>query len=400
MPHSVLKLIKHRRFRKQQGTVIERSGSFWLRFYRDGENGARVKVTEKLCDKGPEYPTADCRAVTLLRELRLSQINSERHKTLAAPAPMPEEPPLTIGAFWVGTYLPWVEANRRFSTARGYKYVWSLYLKHELSEKPLTTYRTVDASELLDRLAKKLNENTLASVRSLMSGIFKRACSKGIINVNPMRDAEVSVKVRKAKPRVKYTLEEIAAILNALTEPDAKLFFAFCAVLAMRPEEAAAVRWENIDLKAGVLKVREAAPYGELGELKTEQSKRDLHFGGDVRTFIKAWHTKAHKPKTGFVFTPNGTDPINHNNFAKYRIKPHAEKVCKRWNGCYSGRHGAATRLYNQDGDVRAAYQALGNSLEVVIKTYVEADTSVGKAGLLKMQEALSKELKNGKEQR
>jgi integrase len=92
----------------------------------------------------------------------------------------------------------------------------------------------------------------------------------------------------------------------------------------------------------------------------------------------------------------NGVDPINHNNFAKYRIKSKAGKVCLRWNGCYSGRHGVATRLYNQDGDVRAAYQVLGNSLQVVIQTYVEADTATGKVGSLKMQESLSKHLNKG----
>jgi len=390
-------LTNNRRFRKQQGTIVERSGAFWLRFYRDGEDGERVKVTEKLCDKTKEFHSVECHAVTVLRDIRMAQINAEHHKQLSAPTPLPKEPPLTIGAFWLGTYLPWVEANKRFSTTRGYKYVWSLYLKDELETKALSEYRTVDASEFLDRLAKKLNENTLASVRSLMSGIFKRACSKGIINVNPMRDAEVSVKVRRAKPRVKYTLEEIAAILNALDQPDAKLFFAFCAVLAMRPEEAAAVKWENIDLKAGVLKVREAAPYGVLGELKTEQSQRDLHFGEDVRGFIEAWHKVMGKPKTGLLFEDANHQPINHNNFAKYRIKPFAEKVCARWSGCYSGRHGAATRLYNQDGDVRAAYQQLGNSLEVVIKTYVEPDTEVGKVSSLKMQAALSKQLNGNK---
>ncbi len=192
---------------------------------------------------------------------------------------------------------------------------------------------------------------------------------------------------------MKYTLEEIVAILNALTQPEAKLFFAFCAVVAMRPEEAAAMKWENIDLKVGMLKVREAAPYGVFGELKTEQSQRDLHFGEDVRGFIEAWHKVMGQPKTGLLFTPNGKDPINHNNFAKYRIKPSALKVCSRWNGCYSGRHGAATRLYNQDGDVRAAYQVLGNSLEVVIKTYIEPDAAAGKVGLDKMQAALSKQL-------
>jgi hypothetical protein len=55
-----------------------------------------------------------------------------------------------------------------------------------------------------------------------------------------------------------------------------------------------------------------------------------------------------------------------------------------------------ATRLYNQDGDVRAAYQVLGNSLQVVIQTYVEADTATGKVGSLKMQESLSKHLNKG----
>ncbi len=193
MAINVTELLKanRRRFRKQQGTIVERSNAFWVRFYRDGEDRARVKVTEHLCDKTKEFPSADCNAVTVLRDVHMARINAERHKTISAPAPLPKEPPLTIGAFWLTTYLPWVEANKRFSTTRGYKYVWSLYLREELETKALSEYRTVDASELLDRLAKKLNENTLASVRSLMSGIFKRACSKGIINVNPMRDAEV-----------------------------------------------------------------------------------------------------------------------------------------------------------------------------------------------------------------
>jgi integrase len=227
-----------------------------------------------------------------------------------------------------------------------------------------------------------------------MSGIFSHATSLGLLDRNPIRDVKVLARVRPPKPRVKYTPEETAAVLNALTEPDAKLFFALCGVLAMRPEETAAVRWENIDLKAGVLKVREAAPYGKLGELKTEQSQRDLHFGEDVRGFIEAWHNVMGKPTTGFLFTFNGADPVNSNSFSRDRITAQAKKACARWCGLYSGRHGAATTLYHQDGDVRAAYQNLGNSLEVVIATYIEPDTATGRVSSLKMQDALGKELK------
>jgi hypothetical protein len=172
MSKSVLELLKanRRRFRKQQGSIVERSNAFWVRFYRDGEDGTRVKVTEKLCDKTKDFPSADCHAVTVLRDSRMAQINADRHKEISSPAPLPQAAPKTIGAFWLETYLPWVGANKRFSTIRGYKYVWSLYLKAELETKPLSTYSTLDASELLDRLvtSKKLNENTIASVRSLL----------------------------------------------------------------------------------------------------------------------------------------------------------------------------------------------------------------------------------------
>jgi len=382
-----------RRFRKQQGTIVERSNAFWVRFYRDGGDGTRIKVTEKLCDKTKEFPSADCHAVTVLRDVRMAQVNAEHHKELSAPTPLPQAPPLTMGAFWVTTYQPWVLANRRWSTHRGYKIIWEQYLQDELETKALSEYRTVDGSRLLTGLASRLNRNSLAHVRSLMSGIFSHATSLGLIDRNPIRDVKVLARVRPPKPRVKYTPEETVDVLNALTEPEAKLFFAFCAVLAMRPEETAATRWENIDIKAGVLKVREAAPYGKLGELKTEQSIRDLHFGEDVRGFIEAWHNAMGKPTTGFLFTYNGVDPVNSNNFSRDRIAAQAKKACARWCGLYSGRHGAAKTLYNQDGDLRAAYQSLGNSLEVVMATYVEPDTATGKVSSLKMQAALSKGL-------
>jgi len=82
---------------------------------------------------------------------------------------------------------------------------------------------------------------------------------------------------------------------------------------------------------------------------------------------------------------------VNHNSFSKYHIAPTAKKACARWCGLYAGRHGAATSLYNLTGDIRAAYQILGNSLEVVMSTYVKPDVSAGVAGMSKYEEALNK---------
>jgi integrase len=129
---------------------------------------------------------------------------------------------------------------------------------------------------------EKLNKNSLSDVKSLCSGIF----SKALPNEGKRHQRQAMARSQRIREGPQgQTAGEVhptgnsshIAILNALTQPEAKLFFAFCAVLALRPEETAAVKWENIDLTINMLMVREAAPYGELGELKTERSKRDLN---------------------------------------------------------------------------------------------------------------------------
>ncbi len=325
----------------------------------------------------------------------MSGINNVHHTALRSEAPAPA---LTVGDFWTNTYFTWVKKNKRFSTQRGYQYVWTLYVKEELAHWPIDSYQTIDASNFLTGVTNRLNGKSLSHVRALMSGIFAHATNtpgsngKALIDRNPIRDVKVLANMTESKERVAYTPEETIAIINAVERTDAKLFFALCAVLGMRPSEAAAVRWENID--GGVLKVREAAPYGELGALKTKRSARDLKITEPVTSLLKKYRKSLIIPAKGLLFTSNGADPINHNSFAKYYIKPYAVKVCSRWNGCYSGRHGAAITLYNQDGDVRAAYQVLGNSLEVMMATYVKPDDQQGKAGQVKYEQALLKAMK------
>jgi len=136
-----------------------RSNAFWVRFYRDGEDGARVKVTEKLCDKTKEFHAVDCHAVTVFRDIHMAQVN---RITTSKSLPCPASPrtPTTFGAFWLTTYLPWIEANKRFSTIRGYKYAWSLYLNDELETKPLSTYSTLECI----RTTEKENDSLFSTI--------------------------------------------------------------------------------------------------------------------------------------------------------------------------------------------------------------------------------------------
>jgi integrase len=390
---------KIRRFRRQSGSVIERSGGFFLRYNSEGK-----KITVKLCDRDKRHHSVDCIPVQLLRDTKMAEVNAGTHAAVASSTVMVDQ---TIGEFWVTTYLPWMTKKQlRASTRRGYENIWEQYLE-PLKTRPLAQYSTLDASEFLTGLASRrdsdgkdtsLNRNSLAHVRSLMSGMFKVALNtrgpngEALRTSNPMRDVVVDAKVRAPKKAVAYTIPEIVAIIKGVERVDAKLFFALCSVLALRPSEAAAVRWENVS--DDMVKVREAAPYGIVGALKTEQSQRDLQLVEPVKTLMQTWRKECGSPSKGLIFTNEAGKAINHNDYAKKYITPGARKACGRWHGCYSGRHGGATALFDLTGDARAANQTLGNSLPVVMASYIKPSSAAGSAGLKLFEAALQTEMK------
>jgi len=371
---------RERRFRCQEGLVAEHRDGFYLRYYTDDQEGRRVRVTEKLCDRDTKHHSVDCAAVDLLRASRMAEINAIGHAERIAP--VGEQ---TVGEFWTRTYLPWAKANLRWSSWHGSELRWKQYLEKHIESRSLKKYKTVDGSRFLTSLTPRLNRNSLGHVRSLASGIFTLALNYGLIERNPWHDVKVLAKVRPPKPKVAYTDEETKAILAAVKRTDAKLFFSLCAVLGLRPSEAAAVKWE--DFSTDKIQISRAAPYGHAGETKTEQSKRALDLIEPVKSLVAKWREESGKPRTGWLFKRPGGEPVNHNAFARRYIGPLAKKVCPRWCGCYSGRHGAATELYNSTGDVRAANQVLGNSLQVVMANYIKPDAAQGRAGL-KLREA------------
>ena len=388
---------KIRRFRRQKGTVLKRRGQFFLRYNAD-DNGTQRKITVKLCDEDARHHSVDCIPVQLLRDRKMAEVNTAGHAAVTASTVMVDQ---TIGEFWAAKYLPWATENLRITTSRSYATIWAGYLEAELKNRPLREYKTVDASLFLTGLASRkssdgkdqsLNRNSLNHVKSLMSGIFTLAKNLGMVDQNPMQGCKALARVRAPKPKVAYSIPETVAIVAAIEKPDAKLFFALCAVLSLRPSEAAGLRWENI--VDGMVQVRGAAPYGIVGALKTEQSARDLELIEPVAGLAETWRKACGSPTAGLIFKNEAGGAINHNDYAKKWIAPGGRKACARWHGCYSGRHGGATSLFNLTGDARAANQTLGNSLEVVMETYIKPSSAAGAAGLKLYEAAILEEMR------
>lgn len=134
-------------------------------------------------------------------------------------------------------------------------------------------------SLLLTGMAKAQHgRNSIAHVRSLVSGILTHAVNLGLLEHNPVRDCKVLAAVKQSKPTEFYAEQEVEAIIAALDGmPDCQ---AVCAVLfycGLRPSECAGLKWPDVDLENRVLTVNRSFVRGEESDqLKTPESHRSL----------------------------------------------------------------------------------------------------------------------------
>lgn len=128
-----------------------------------------------------------------------------------------------------------------------------------------------------------LSRNVQGSVLSTMRALFCCAIENSIIAKTPVT---YSIKARgtPSEARVPLTVDQTSALCRAaLTHPNKYLytFIALCCYAGLRRGEALGLNFKNVDLRAGVIHVREQyVSYGGKGyvttELKTPNSNRDV----------------------------------------------------------------------------------------------------------------------------
>lgn len=127
---------------------------------------------------------------------------------------------------------------------------------------------------------------------SLLHAIFATAVREELVDGNPAARAE-----RPKLPRRRWRIlerGEVARLANAFTDPQARAVFLTLVLTGLRRHELQALRWADVDLLEGVLRVRDsktedgirsvAIPPRLADELR-EQWKRTAYRGDDERVF-------------------------------------------------------------------------------------------------------------------
>jgi integrase len=375
------------RFRTQTGVLVEYSDGWYVRYYDDdpADVHKRKRVAVWLCasDTGRE-------ARERLQADHIKTVNA-RQKGVRVNIDKDE---LTIGHFWLDKRLPILEGpgGQSWATVRTYKKLWKLYIGPALDGKALLKFRTVDANVWLTglvtgattRTGRRLNSSSYQLVRSIVSGLFRQAINLGIIDVNPIANVSLDVKVTPWKQGIAYSVDDVKKMLAAL-DGGPQLFFAFAALQGLRPAEVAGLKFEDVDVARGRLRIARSCPAGHEQETaKTGDSIAEIPLSTRVAEMYKVYRKTCGRDH-GFVFCRRAGQPVDTADYMCRFLIPVAERIGVKWIGLYACRRFYATTLTELTDSTEAAYKNTRDKKETVERHYALRSTAVGDAGQKKL---------------
>jgi integrase len=288
---------------------------------------------------------------------------------------------LTLGAF-LKDWLERHSASVRQRTIRRYGESLRLHVIPKLGRTPLTKLSAAQIERLYHDLrtkpAKKngepLSAATVNRVHTALHAALEDATDKGFLQRNPSDQAR-RPKEEKHQSRV-FTPDEFYTFLDAIQGDRFEALYLLAITTGMREGEMLGLRWGDVDLTRGVLRVMGALGPGErggleLGETKTESSRRTLALVPEVVDALKrrkkdqaaerlasagAW------PVHDLIFTrPNG-QPIDGRNFPRLYFFPFLKRTGLPKLRFHELRHSSATMAIHEGVPISEVSATLGHS--------------------------------------
>lgn len=235
---------------------------------------------------------------------------------------------LTVSA-WLDRWLIGHEVELKPSTAKTYRDKVDLYLKPAIGHQRLqalspsllsTVWRDLQAHG--GKGGKPLSRRTVEFARAVLRKSMEDAVVERLVQVNPVVGSKMAK--RDGKPKhTTWTGAQLAAFLEHVAEDRWMPLWELAAATGMRRGELMALRWEFVDLEAGVVAVEKSVT--QLRQQRVETSpknheRRRIAIDAHIVATLKAWKTKqsaerlafgpAYADAEGLVFTWEDGRPV------------------------------------------------------------------------------------------
>lgn len=267
------------------------------------------------------------------------------------------------------------ERKLKEPTVSRYRYMVRKYIQPQLGAAPLYTLTEERVAAFYQRLqGQSLSPKSARDVGVLLRAILRTATKRGCscTGVN----AELPI-CKKRQVEI-FTEPEILRLAHYIVnEPDLTgLGVLLTLNSGLRLGELCALRWSDIDLHAGFLRVeREVQRIYEKGctrlivqPPKSESSLRRIPLPTDILSLLAA-----HRPENAgsFCLLTSSGDPLEPRTMQN-RYRSLLKRAGVPYRNFHALRHTYATRCIEQNVDVKSVSEMLGHSdVRITLQTYV-----------------------------
>jgi len=265
---------------------------------------------------------------------------------------------------WLSDYAA---ISVKASTLATYKSRIDGPLLRAFGDRKLSTIGAADIQKLLAKQSGAgLSPATLRAYLVLLHNMFEHARRWDYLAVNPTTGIKPP---RLPHSEMDFLIpEEVRALLAAATGTHYPLV-ATAVMTGMRQGELLALQWDDINWRAGTIRVRRSLYCGEFVAPKSERSVRTIGMSDRLAAILLDHKVGAPYSPYDLVFpTPDGT-PMDAANMRKRVFEPTLRRAGLRKIRFHDLRHTYASILINQGENLKYIQSQLGHSS---IKTTVD----------------------------
>jgi integrase len=289
----------------------------------------------------------------------------------------------TVGHFLVDWLQNTVRPSVRAATYRSYEQTIRNHLVPELGPLPLRKLEPQHVRAMLNRkLAAGLSARSVAYLRVVLRAALNQARKWNLVARNA---AELVESPRARRFEIKpLAPEQARQLLDAAKGSQLEALYAVALACGLRMGEMLGLRWQDMDLEAGRLAVRQAIQR-QCGaglvaiEPKTDRSRRTIEIPAPLVAALKAHRIRQLEERlaagarwrdNGLVFTSGVGTPVEPRNLHR-SFKTTLKKAGLPDIRFHDLRHSAASLMLAQGVPLRVVMEVLGHSsISLTADTY------------------------------
>lgn len=311
------------------------------------------------------------------------------------------EPSRELMADYMNNWLDIAAKPRvREKTYQNYKDIVRLYIIPPLGDTKLSQITPEQIQGVYSMMTDRgLSPKTIRNTHGVLHNALMQAVDWGKLYRNP---AELVNLPRQAKKEMQVlTKEEAIQFINTLANSRWEALFSLLITTGMRPGEALALKWRDIDFEGERVTVnRTLTSIGanwRLEEPKTARSRRTIPIPASVVKNLDKHKKKQAAEKLsaqekeyedhGFVFAGRTGNPLDKHNIVNRHFKPLLQKAGLPIIRLYDLRHTCATLLLTAGENPKVVSERLGHaSITLTMDTYSHVLPDMQKAATEKLE--------------